>query len=376
MKNIVLFVFLSFLCISGIFAQEQIVVKNTADFDRTAEMVEVKVGKKNTVFLNKQFVLKNEKGKEVAYQLVFDKNKTVSCFIFQADVKAKSTVTYQVGEGKPSAVKFLTHARFVPERKDDFAWENDLAAYRMYGPALAKENPSNGVDLWLKRTSDTIVSKRYRDELQNGLTYHVDRGNGLDCYKVGHTLGAGGIAPYQAGKLFVGDYYNRFEIKENGPLRSVFTLYYDKVKVGNETVSQEITITTNAGSTLNKAVVKYSGNAQPFQLAAGIFTHDEKGVKYSNLKTGTIAYAEDAVSDAKIPSGRNYVGVLIPFKAKTIANQDNHLLITANYKDESTFTYYFGGGWSKWQFPTDKDWFEAVEKFSKQIKQPLKVKVK
>jgi hypothetical protein len=376
MKNIVFIVFLAFFCISGISAQKQIVVKNTADFDRTAEMVEVKVCKNNAVFLSKQFVLKNEKGQEIAYQLVFDNNKIVSSFIFQADVKAKSTAVYQVSEGMPTAVKFLTHARFVPERKDDFAWENDLAAYRMYGPALAKENPSNGVDLWLKRTSDTIVSKRYRDELQNGLTYHVDRGNGLDCYKVGHTLGAGGIAPYQAGKLFVGDYYNRFEIKENGPLRSVFTLYYDKVKVGNDLVSQEITITTNAGSALNKAIVKYSGKAQPFQLAAGIFTHDEKGVKHSNLKTGTIAYAEDAVSDAKLPSGRNYVGVVVPCKAKTIANQDNHLLITANYKAESSFTYYFGGGWSKWKFPTDKDWFEAVEKLSKQIKQPLKVKVK
>ncbi len=376
MKCFTCIVFLAFFCISGMLAQQQIVVKNTADFDRTSEAVEVKVCKSNSAFFSKQFVLKNEKGQEMEYQLIYNQDKTVAGFIFQADVNAKSTSIYQLSKGKPADVKFKTFARFVPERKDDFAWENDLAAYRMYGPALAKENPSNGVDLWLKRTSDTIVSKRYRDELQNGLTYHVDRGNGLDCYKVGHTLGAGGIAPYQDGKLFVGDYYNRFEIKENGPLRSVFTLYYDKVKVGNETVSQEITITTNAGSTLNKAVVKYSGNVQPFQLAAGIFTHDEKGVKHSNLKTGTIAYAEDAISDAKIPSGRNYVGVLIPFKAKTIANQDNHLLITANYKTESTFTYYFGGGWSKWQFPTDKDWFEAIEKFSKQIKQPLKVKVK
>ena len=37
--------------------------------------------------------------------------------------------------------------RFVPERKDDFAWENEYAAFRMYGPALAPENPSNGVDM-------------------------------------------------------------------------------------------------------------------------------------------------------------------------------------------------------------------------------------
>lgn len=375
MKNIVLFVFLAFFCISGMMAQKQIVVKNTADFDRAAEMVEVKVSKKNTVFLNKQFVLKNENGQEIGYQLVFDKNKTVSSFIFQADVKAKSTATYQVSEGKPSAVKFLTHARFVPERKDDFAWENDLAAYRMYGPALANENPSNGVDLWLKRTSDTVVSKRYRDELQRGFSYHIDWGDGLDCYAVGHTLGSGGIAPYQNGKLFVGDHYNRFEIIENGPLRSTFTLYYDKVKVADAVVSQKITISTIGGSTLNKAVVTYTGKL-PFQLAAGIVLHDGKGVKHSNLKTGVVAYAEDAVSSAKVPSGRNYVGVVIPCKANAIETQDNHLLITANYKAESNFTYYFGGGWSKWKFPTDNNWFDAVEKFSKQVKQPLKVKVK
>lgn len=366
----------SLLIFSGVMAQKQIVIKNTADFDRTAEMVEVKVSKKNTVFFNKQFVLKNENGQEVAYQLTFDKNKTVSSFIFQADVKAKSTATYQIIEGKPSSVKYLTFARFVPERKDDFAWENDLAAYRMFGPGLAAENPSNGVDLWLKSTSDTIVNKRYRDELQHGLSYHVDHGDGLDCYKVGHALGAGGIAPYQNGKLFVGDYFNRYKIIENGPLRSTFTLYYDKIKIGNETVNQEITITTTAGSVLNKAVVKYVGKTKPFQLAAGIFTHDEKGMKHSRLKTGVIAYAEDAVSNAKIPSGRNYIGVVIPCKAKTIVNQDNHLLITANYKTDSNFTYYFGGGWSKWKFPTDKDWFDAIEKFSKQLKQPLKVSVK
>ncbi len=365
----------SLLIISGMIAQKQIVVKNTADFDRTAEMVEVKIGGKNSVFFSKNFVLKNDKGQEVGYQLVFDTNKIVRSFIFQADVKAKSTVTYQISNETPAAVKFLTHARFVPERKDDLAWENDLAAYRMYGPALANENPSNGVDLWLKRTSDTVVSKRFRDELERGFSYHIDWGDGLDCYGVGHTLGCGGVAPYQNGKLFVGNHYDRFEIIENGPLRSTFNLYYDKVKVGDAIVSQKITISTIAGSILNKAVVSYTDKV-PFQLAAGIILHDGKGLQHSNLKAGVIAYAENAVSNAKVAVGRNYVGVVIPCKAKTIANQDNHLLITANYKPESNFTYYFGGGWSKWKFATDKDWFEAVEKLSKQLKQPLKVQIK
>ena len=33
------------------------------------------------------------------------------------------------------------YGRHVPERKDDFAWENEYAAFRMYGPALKPENP-------------------------------------------------------------------------------------------------------------------------------------------------------------------------------------------------------------------------------------------
>jgi hypothetical protein len=376
MKRLGLFLVVFLVSINVMFTQKQILVKNTLKIDRNAEMVELKICNKTADIFKNQFVLKNEAGKDISYQLIRNDKNEVTAMIFQADVKAKSSTVYSISAGKPTAVSFRTFARFVPERKDDFAWENDLAAYRMYGPALANENPSNGVDLWLKRTADTIVSKRYRDELQNGLTYHVDRGNGLDCYKVGHTLGAGGIAPYLNGKLLVGDHYSRFVIKENGPLRSVFTLYYDKVKVGSEIISQEITITTIAGTLLNKAEVKYIGKSETFELAAGIFTHDNKGAKHTNLKAGNIAYAEDAVSDAKIPSGRNYVGVFIPTKVSESKEQDNHLLLKANYKPESSFVYYFGGGWSKWKFETDKNWFDAVDKFSLTTKNPLKVTIK
>jgi hypothetical protein len=364
------------LFFSGAIAQHKIIIKNKADFERKAEMVEVSVSKMNADFVNKPFVLTNENGVEVPYQLLRNVDNKLQSFIFQADVKAKSMTTYSLKQGKPSKVACRTHARFVPERMDDFAWENDLAAYRMYGPALAKDNPSNGIDLWLKRTADTVVNKLYRDELVHGRSYHIDHGDGLDCYKVGNTLGAGGIGLYQTNELFIGKAYDRYKVLENGPLRSTFTLYYDQVKIGKDIISQEITISTTAGSPLNKAVVKYSGKAQAFQLAPGITLHDNKGVKYSNQKSGIIAYAEDAVSDKGVPSGRNYVGVIIPKNAKTIVEQDNHLLVLANYKIGTTFTYYFGGGWSKWKFPTDKDWFDTVERFKNQLVQPLLVTVK
>jgi len=111
--------------------------------------------------------------------------------------------------------------------------------------------------------------------------------------------------------LWVGNYFNSYRVLENGPLRAVFSLTYDSVKVDKVFYKQVITITTSAGSLLNKAVVQLIGKKQPIKLAAGIFLHDGKGSSLKEDETnGVIAYAENAVSDAGVPSGRNYIGVL------------------------------------------------------------------
>ena len=366
----------SLLLASGTFAQRTIVVTNSTDTDRKGEIVEVQLAALKASFDTKSYVLKNSQQKEVAYQLIKNGNSKALSLIFQADVKAKASSTYSLVAGKPVAVKPKTSARFVPERKDDFAWENDMAAYRMYGPALANENPSNGVDFWSKCTDELVVDQRYKDDIYNEISYHIDHGKGLDFYKVAHTLGCGGIAPFAAGKLWVGNYFNRYKVIETGPLRSVFTLVYDSVKVDNSYYKEEITITADAGSLLNKAVVKYTGADKKLELAAGIFLHDGLGVVKQNTTLGTLAYAENAVSDAKVPSGRNYVGVFIPVKVNEVRKDADHALILANYKSGDSFTYYFGGGWSKWHYSTDAEWFNAVNKFAATTKTPLNVTLK
>ena len=53
------------------------------------------------------------------------------------------------------------YGRYVPERKDDFAWENEYAAFRLYGPALLPENPYNGVDLWSKNSPELCIDSMY-----------------------------------------------------------------------------------------------------------------------------------------------------------------------------------------------------------------------
>ena len=55
---------------------------------------------------------------------------------------------YRITVGKPAHVDPMTYGRFVPERKDDFTWENNRSAFRVYGPALeATGEISNGMDL-------------------------------------------------------------------------------------------------------------------------------------------------------------------------------------------------------------------------------------
>lgn len=384
MKGIINICLASLLSVSGVFAQKSIVVTNTSDLNRIGELVEMKVDAKNDSKLRNPFILKNEKGEEVGYQLVRDDMNEIIALLFQAHVKAKSSSTYSILEGKPATVKAKTFGRYIPERKDDFAWENDFAAYRMYGPALAKENPSNGIDFWAKKTDELIVNEFYDGELKRGLSYHRDRGLGLDFYKVGHSLGCGGIAPYMNETLWVGNHYNHFKVKEDGPLRTIFTLIYDSLQVGNEYYKHTITITADAGSLMNKAEVTYIGKAQKMQLAPGIFLHDGKG-SIKNLinsecfilckSNGYLTYAENAVSEFKEPSGRNYVGVFMDVKGKlTDKLTKDHSLMLADYTVGKKFTYYFGGGWNSWKFPTDKDWVAAVNNFSQAVKKPLKAK--
>ncbi|MDR2533902.1 MAG: DUF4861 domain-containing protein [Tannerellaceae bacterium] len=371
MKRILPYAAAALLLHSCAEAPIKITVGNSLDFDRQNEMVEIDASLIPADFKNKTYILRNAQGQECPWQL----SDNESLFIFQASVPAGKSVTYELRQGLPRPVTPRTDARFVPQRKDDLSWENDMAAYRMYGPALAPENPSNGVDLWLKCTDSLVTAKLYADELERGISYHENHsGLGLDCYDVKHTAGAGGIAPYTS-RLWTGNHFNRHAIHQNGPLRSIFTLSYDNAPVDSLAYRQEITITATAGSLLNKAAVSYHGPAADMKLAAGIYLHDGSGNMYADPASSLIGYAEQALSGLKKePQGKNYAGVYLP-GSSGIITQDNHLLILKDYRPGDTITYYFGGGWSKWKYPTEQEWFAALAQFSAALRQPFNIQI-
>ena len=87
-------------------------------------------------------------------------------------------------------------ARFVPERSDDFVFENNLIAGRFYGKALEGNPTSPGLDIWVKLPGKLVADEWYKGyETQSDEYYHHDHG-GKDCYKVAVSLG-GGAPPFR-----------------------------------------------------------------------------------------------------------------------------------------------------------------------------------
>ena len=381
MKNWIIIMLSIVVLVSCKVNQMAIEVSNPSDVAHEKTTVEVAwadvVAKLPTVDPSNLVIVNAKGGDQVVHQIIYLGEQTPQMLIFQVTLAPRASVELYIKEGTPQSPVFKTFGRFVPERKDDFAWENDRVVFRMYGPALANENPSNGVDIWLKKTEKLIVDQFYNDDLKNGKSYHVDHGEGLDCYKVGHALGAGGIAPFINDTLWVGNHYKTQKVLDNGPLRTTFRLTYDNLPVGKKIFSKDITISLDAGSQLNKAVVSFDGDFTDIKVAAGIFLHQDPGNIKTDIAAGYNAFGETATSDAGIPVGRNYIATVIPNGKMTGSlKQQDHILAIAPYNKGDKFTYYFGGGWSQWGFATDDAWFDYVSAFAAQLKNPLKITIK
>lgn len=354
----------------------RIVVENPVNVSRASELAETDAGKVKSRIKSDAFILKNAQGEEVTYQLTSDGK-----LVFQAGTGAGETATFTVEKGTPSAFKPLTYARFIAERKDDFAWENDRVAFRVYGPALiAVDGPSNGIDIWYKRTPELVIDKWYKADLAGVASYHDDHGEGLDDYKVGRTLGAGAMAPWLKGQLWLNQNFETYEILDNGPLRTTFRLTYKNLDVDGSSVSETRTISLDAGSQLSKITQAY-GTAQAVEVAAGIVKRPgSKAADVSADKT-FLVYSEPKTGKA---SGV-YVALLHPEgwekvteNSYTTAKGETHAhtLGITRYTPGQPVTYYTGYGWDKYGFENGQAFGTYLQEYVQKLKNPLKVKVR
>lgn len=355
----------------------KITVKNPTATLRSNEIVEIdfkKIKEKLKLKENETFVVKNASSQQIPYQLAAHKGGKNAVVIFQTTVNPNGKAFYTVEKGIPSKFQPKVYGRLVPERKDDFAWENDKIAFRVYGPALqATGEISSGIDVWVKSTTNLIVDKWYADDLSGKLSYHQDHGEGLDMYKVGPTLGAGASAPFVNGKLWYSKNFVSCEVLDNGPLRMTVKLKYAPYLVDQTEVKETRLISLDAGSQLNKISIDYDFNGDSIPVASGIVLRNSE-IEKTYIAPDKCYFLHAEPED--VVNGTIYQAVIVKKPFKQIENKQEHLLGVKNASANKNYTYYTGAGWSKWGFATFEEWKAYVDAFSIKIKHPLEVKIK
>lgn len=382
-------------------------VSNPLKIDRVEEIVEVSADDilgKLKLDETEEFVITDENNAEVPYQLTAD-NK----IIFPVTVKSEATTSYNIIKGQPSHINTLVYGRQYPERLDDIAWENDKAAYRAYGPALQQTGEkAYGYDVFTKSVSELVVEDRYAmdldpdtramikqlreegkkaeaDSLANAISYHIDHGNGMDCYAVGPTLGGGTAALMPDSPIVYPYCYRNFEILDNGPLRFTVKLEYNPLTIdGDTTVVETRLIQLDKGSHLNRTTVSYTSLKKDYPIGVGLVLHEAFPDRYSmNQEGGYIAYS-DPTTEPKSDNGIIYMGAVFPNALelakvqlfdKPVSGAIGHVLGINTYQPGDEFEYYWGSAWSKCGFD-DERWNSYLEEYAMKVRNPLIVAVK
>jgi len=308
--------------------------------------------------------------KQIPFQLEHRGNTAIQNLLIQVDLKAKSSLTLVIQKGKPEVFASKTYARYVPERKDDFAWENDKIAFRSYGKALEKtEGDAYGYDVWVKRTNKLVLNDRYKRD-----DYHIDHGDGLDYYHVGFTLGAGNMAPFVKDTIRYSGNYHHWKILDNGPLRSTFQLSYDSWNAGGIKVTNTKIISLDACSQLNRIENIFTfDDSTPMPVVVGIIRREKAGVIALNEQQGIMSYWEPTFDK----DGTTAVGSILKTPVNKMWVDKEQLLAKTTVKNNEPIVYYSGAAWDKaGQITSAKQWQDYLDHFNQELQSPLTISIK
>ncbi|MEO8018099.1 MAG: DUF4861 family protein [Pseudomonadota bacterium] len=280
------------------------------------------------------------------------------------------------------------YARFIPERLDDMAWENDRIAHRMYGTALntpaagGERLRGSGIDVWAKRVSYLIVDRWYAKGHDQ---FHKDgEGEGLDLYSIGGARGAGGTGVWDGSRLWTSDNFTSAQVFANGPRRAAFQLSYapwDAGAAGKPGESKLFTI--DCGRNFDAVEDRFDFGSSDATVGVGLTEHRS-------------AQGFPAAAIARDPQGRwmsvweeskdGGVGVAVVVANDTNVagfaseptddrGSTNHLLLV-KAGDRAPLHYFTGAGWNKsGQFADRAAWEKYVRDFAARTAKPLEITV-
>ncbi|MES2901147.1 MAG: DUF4861 family protein [Pseudomonadota bacterium] len=279
----------------------------------------------------------------------------------------------------PSAVS----ARYVQERLDDFAWENDRIAHRTYGPALgAPAQPgvvkevlvTSGLDIWFKRVDYPVVDRWYNKGHDH---YHKDEGEGMDMYNVGRSRGCGGTGVWDGKQLHTSLNYKSWKVLANGPVRAVFELTYDSWDAGGTAVSEVKRFTVDAGSQFDRIDSTFSFNG-PAVLTVALGLNRSPSDKKQDPQ---IALTRDAAKGTlmqwveQASNGAFGTAIVLPGATGYAEDTLNHL-ITAKVQSGQPLRYYVGAAWNRaGRIASSAEWNAETERLAARVANPLRIKL-
>ena len=268
---------------------------------------------------------------------------------------------------KQQPVEPKVMARFVPERSDDFVFENNLVAGRFYGQALEGNPTSPGIDIWVKMPGKLVADVWYAEAQKDPNYYHHNH-DGKDCYKVAVSLGGGASAPLIDGKLAMpATNYRSWEVVEQTPDKVVFVLHYpewDAAEGVKVSLDKQVTVTADSYFCRVDDTYKFTG-AETLTVAAGLLRHSaQETIEQERLTPVSYAIWEHA-SDQSVEreDGMLGVAVVVPGAENVCVHDElEHGIATREVKSGEVFTYCFGSCWSKGDLQTAEAWFAEIEK--------------
>lgn len=371
MKRILLSIISTFALLNVLQAQ-QILINNPSPNVRN-EIISIPYQQFTAHFnVDSIFSVKDRLGKVLPVQLEKLGGPDPVNVLIQIQINPTETIQLHVNKEKSPKFPSKTYARYVPERLDDFAWENDVLAFRIYGKALeGRKDDGQGIDYWSKRTPNLIIDKWYKIN-----DYHKDHGEGMDYYAVGQTLGAGDMGIFLNNQLHYTKHYRTFKILDNGPLRTTFILNYENEIIEGQEVSFSKTISLDAGSNFNKIKINMHNHGKgKTPIAIGIAKRKEdKPLLIFNKAKGSLSYWEPEDK----ANGQSGIAVIIPKqKIELIDDRPEQALLSTEIKNSQVFQYYNGAAWNRAGIIMNGDaWEKAVSEFSTNLKKPLKVQLK
>ncbi|MBZ5568435.1 MAG: DUF4861 domain-containing protein [Acidobacteriia bacterium] len=294
--------------------------------------------------------------------------------LFQTDIGPSQALKFvlTVGEKQIAArEQFKAYGRFVRERRDDFAWENDRIAHRMYGAALETwaQEPltSSAVDVWSKRTRKLVINDWYMVD-----DYHHDHGEGADLYSAGSSRGCGGDGLWAGGQLHPSANFRDSRVLANGPIRVMFELVYPAWQAGGVRVSMVKRITLDAGQNLDRFESHYTVESGSGELTEATGIRKSAAVQLAfSPDLGTLRAWESLKGD----DGQLGCAVIVdPASVISKAEDSKNYLVTAKLPPDKVAIYYAGFGWNKsGDFKGPEEWDRYVAQFATRLRAPLQV---